>query len=78
MQVPATSLDKKLTVLLILTISFFVIFFGIVILGSILRELQLMCVWIIIGVAVIYMASALTFVLVTRKKDKDNSDDDME
>ncbi len=72
------SLDKKLTVLLILTISFFVIFFGIVILGSILPELQLMCVWIIIGVAVIYMASALTFVLVTRKKDKDNSDDDME
>ena len=72
------SLDKKLTVLLILTISFFAIFFGILILGSILPELQLMCVWIIIGVAVIYMASALTFVLVTRKKDKDNSDDDME
>ena len=71
------SLDKKLTVLLILTISFFVIFFGIVIFGSILPELQPMCVWIIIGVAVIYMASALTFVLVTREKDKDNSDDDM-
>ena len=72
------SLDKKLTVLLILAISFFAIFFGILILGSILPKLQLMCVWIIIGVAVIYMASALTFVLVTRKKDKDNSDDDME
>ena len=72
------SLDKKLTVLFILTISFFAIFFGIVILGSILRELQLMCVWIIIGVAVIYMASALTFVLVTRKKEKDNSDDDID
>ena len=72
------SLDKKFTVLLIMTISFFAIFFGILILGSILPELQLMCVWIIIGVAVIYIASALTFVLVTRKKDKDNSDDDME
>ena len=72
------SLDKKLNVLLILTISFFVIFFGIVIFGSILPEFQPMCVWIIIGVAVIYMASALTFVLVTRKKDKDNSDDDID
>ena len=72
------SLDKKLTVLLILTISFFAIFFGIVILGSILPELQPMCVWIIIGVAVIYMASSLTFVIVTRKKDKDNSDDDID
>ena len=69
------SLDKKLTVLLILTISFFAIFFGIVILDSILRELQLMCVWIIIGVAVIYMSSALTFVLVTRKKEKKKLDD---
>ena len=69
------SLDKKLTVLLILTISFFAIFFGILILGSILPELQLMCVWIIIGVAVIYMASALTFVLVTRKKEKKKLDD---
>ena len=71
------SLDKKLNVLLILTISFFAIFLGIIILGGILPELQLMCVFISIGVAVIYMASTFTFVLVTRKKDKDNSDDDM-
>ena len=69
------SLDKKLTVLLILTISFFAIFFGIVILGSVLPELQPVCVWIAIGVAVLYIAATLIFVLIARKKDKQKFDD---
>ena len=69
------SLDKKLTVLLILTIAFFAIFFGIVILGSVLPELQPVCVWIAIGVAVLYIAASLIFVLIARKKDKQKFDD---
>ena len=69
------SLDKKFTVLLIMTISFFVIFFGIVILGSILTELQLLCVWLTIGETVLFVAAALIFVLIARKKDKQKLDD---
>ena len=69
------SLNKKLTVLLILTIAFFAIFFGIVILGSVLPELQPVCVWIAIGVAVLYIAASLIFVLIARKKDKQKFDD---
>ena len=69
------SLDKKLTVLLIFTIAFFAIFFGIVILGSVLPELQPVCVWIAIGVAVLYIAASLIFVLIARKKDKQKFDD---
>ena len=69
------SLDKKFTVLLIMTISFFVIFFGIVVLGSILTELQLLCVWLVIGETVLFVAAALIFVLIARKKDKQKLDD---
>ena len=58
-----------------MTISFFVIFFGIVILGSILTELQLLCVWLAIGETVLFVAAALIFVLIARKKDKQKLDD---
>ena len=66
------SLNKRMTVLLILTITFFAILFGIVILGSILTELQLVCAWIAIGTVIVYAVVTLTFVLVTRKKEKRN------
>ncbi|MBQ8689577.1 MAG: hypothetical protein IJ515_04355 [Clostridia bacterium] len=71
------SLDKKFTVLLILTIIAFALIFGIVILGSILTELQLLCVWIALGVVILYAVASVAFILITRKKDK-NKFDDME
>ena len=64
------SLDKKLNVLLILTISSFAILFGIVIVGDILPHLQPTCAWIMTGIAVVYTAASLIFVLIAKKKDK--------
>ena len=69
------SLDKKYIVFLILTIIAFALLFGIVILGSILTELQLVCVWIAIGVTILYAVASLTFILITRKKEKKKLDD---
>ena len=69
------SLNKRMTVLLILTISFFVILFGSAILGSILSELQPLCVWIALGAVIVYSIASITFVLITRKKDKKKLDD---
>ena len=69
------SLDKKMKVLLILTIAFFAIFFGILILGGILIELQTVCVWMAVGAAILYIAASLIFVLIARKKDKQKLDD---
>ena len=69
------SLDKKMKVLLILTIAFFAIFFGILILGGILIELQPMCVWMAVSAAILYIAASLIFVLIARKKDKQKLDD---
>ena len=69
------SLNKRMTVLLILTISFFAILFGIVVLGSILTELQLLCVWIALGAVIVYSVASITFALITRKKDKKKLDD---
>ena len=69
------SLDKKMKVLLILTIAFFAIFFGILILGGIMIELQPVCVWMAVGAAILYIAASLIFVLIARKKDKQKLDD---
>lgn len=69
------SLNKRMTILPILTISFFAILFGIVILGSILTEPQLLCVWIALGAVIVYSIASITFVLITRKKDKKKLDD---
>ena len=69
------SLDKKLNVLLILTISSFAILFGIVIVGSILPHLQPTCAWIMTGITVVYTAASLIFVLIAKKKDNQKQND---
>ena len=68
-------LDEKLKVLLILTIAFFVIFFGIVILGGIVSELQNVCIWLALGTAILYVVASLIFITIARKKDKQELDD---
>ena len=70
------SLDKKLNVLLVLTVSFFAIVLGEIVLGSIIPEPILAgipwSIWTVIGTALIYMAATFLFFFISGKRDRND------